>query len=110
MLDAFTVDKYKVRICACGNQLNDNPDYSNPTYSPTAGMLVHSASLQLSIYDKMHMASFDTVAAYLYQQYPQHLKPLYLKTVALACGLDPDVLCRVSKYLYGLLCRLLLSP
>jgi hypothetical protein len=95
-------DKYKVRICACGNQLTN---YANPTYSPTVSMLVHSSLLQLSIYDNMHTATYDTVAAYLYQEYPDHLKPLYLKLpkrLALACGLDPNQLYRVRKYLYGL--------
>ena len=105
MKDIDIVDKYKVRICGCGNQLNNKTDYSNPTYSPTVNMLVHSTMLQLSILDRMHTASFDTVAAYLYQCYPEHLKPLYLKlqkSVALACGLDPNQLYRVKKYLYGL--------
>jgi len=68
-------------------------------------MLTHTAILQLSIYDRMWMATFDTVAAYLYQAYPSHLKPLYVKfprKLALACGLDPNTLYRVMKYMYGL--------
>ena len=105
MKDMNIVDKYKVRICACGNQLVAKTDYINETYSPTVSMMVHSSLLQLSIYDKMYTATFDTVAAYLYQEYPDHLKPLYLKLpakVAKACGLDPNQLYRVKKYLYGL--------
>ena len=57
MLDAIRVDKYKVRIALCGNQLLAKSDYNNPTYSPTVSMLVHMAMLQLSIYDNMHMAT-----------------------------------------------------
>jgi len=105
MKDATTVDKYKVRIPLCGNQLLAKKDYNNPTYSPTVSMLTHTALLQLSIYDRMWMATFDTVAAYLYQIYPSHLKPLYVRfprKLALACGLDPNTLYRVMKYMYGL--------
>ena len=100
-----TVDKYKVRIPVCGNQLKAKFDYDNPTYSPTVSMLTHTSLLQLSIYDQMHMATYDTVAAYLHQEYPTNLKPLYLKfprPLALACGIDPNQLFRIKKYLYGL--------
>ena len=105
MLDAVTIDKYKVRICACGNQLINKPGYNNPTYSPTVSMLVHSALLQLSIHDNMFTATYDTVGAYLYQEYPKDAKLLYIKfpsSVARACNLDPSQLYRVRKYLYGL--------
>jgi hypothetical protein len=100
-----TVDKFKVRIPVCGNQLKSKWDYSNDTYSPTVSMLTHTSLLQLSIHDKMHMATFDTVAAYLHQLYREELKPLYLKfpkRLAEACGIDPNQLYRVKKYLYGL--------
>jgi len=105
MKDDKTLDKYKVRIPVCGNQLLGKPGYNNPTYSPTISMLVHSSLLQMSIYDKLHMATFDTVAAYLYQYYPETFKALYVrfpKRLALACGLDPEARYRVKKYLYGL--------
>lgn len=105
MLDATKVDKYKVRICACGNQLLLRHDYQNETFSPTVSSLVHSLLLQLAITDRMHTATFDTVAAYLHQEYPSDLKPLYLrfpKRLAQACNLNPDNLYRVKKYLYGL--------
>jgi hypothetical protein len=100
-----SVDKFKVRIPVCGNQLKSKWDYNNDTYSPTVSMLTHTALLQLSIHDKMCMATFDTVAAYLHQLYPEDLKPLYLKfpkRLAEACGIDPQQLYRVKKYLYGL--------
>jgi hypothetical protein len=100
-----SVDKYKVRIPVCGNQLKAKFDYENATYSPTISMLTHTAMLQLSIYDGMHTATFDTISAYLHQKYPDELKPLYLKfprPLAEACGVDPQQLYRVKKYLYGL--------
>jgi hypothetical protein len=68
-------------------------------------MLVHSALLQLSIHDNMYSATYDTVGAYLYQTYPDNLKPLYIKfpsSVAKACNMVPTQLYRVRKYLYGL--------
>jgi hypothetical protein len=54
--------------------------------------------LQLAIYDKMHICSIDTVAAFL-------IKPLYIvlpALVAKACRLDPKIMYRVKKYIYGL--------
>ena len=98
-------DKYKVRIPVCGNQLLSKMDYNNPTYSPTVSMLTHTSMLQLAVHDRMSMATFDTVSAYLHQAYPDTLKPLYLKLpkqLAEACGLNPAQLYRVKKYLYGL--------
>jgi len=102
MRDEVNVDKYKVRICACGNQLRAS---ESETYSPTVSSLVHSLLLQLSITDRMSTATFDTISAYLHQHYPQDTKPLYLrfpKVLAKTCGLDPNALYRVRKYLYGL--------
>ena len=66
-----SVDKYKVRIPVCGNQLKSKWDYNNDTYSPTVSMLTHTALLQLAVHDKMSMATFDTLAAYLHQLYPE---------------------------------------
>ena len=100
-----SIDKYKVRIPVCGNQLKAKYDYDNPTYSPTVSMLTHTSLLQLAIFDGMHMATFDTVAAYLHQKYPEDLKPLYLKfprALAEACAINPEQLYRIKKYLYGL--------
>jgi len=105
MIDEQRVDKYKVRIVGCGNQLLNKATYVNETFSPTVAMLVHLALLQLSIFDRMHMATFDTTAAYLHQNYPPDLKPLYIKfpaTLARALELNPNVLYRVKKYIYGL--------
>ena len=105
MKDLVEVYKYKARLCGCGNQLIGKQDYYNETYSPTVSTLVHSLLLQLAIMDGMHTATIDTVSAYLHQEYPSNLKPLYLKlpkAVADACGLDPQQLYRVKKYLYGL--------
>jgi hypothetical protein len=61
--------------------------------------------LQLAIYDQMHISSIDTVAAFLHQEYPSSLKPLYIvlpATVANACNLNPKTTYRVKKYIYGL--------
>ena len=61
--------------------------------------------LQLAIYDQMHMCSIDTVGAFLYQEYPESLKPLYVilpKAVAEVCNLNPKTTYRVKKYIYGL--------
>jgi hypothetical protein len=61
--------------------------------------------LQLAIYDQMHICSIDTEAAFLHQEYPASLKPLYIvlpASVAKVCNLDPKTTYRVKKYIYGL--------
>jgi histone deacetylase 1/2 len=53
----------------------------------------------------METATIDTVAAYLYQDYPSDVTPLYVKLprlVAEICSLDPNQTYRVRKYIYGL--------
>jgi hypothetical protein len=53
----------------------------------------------------MHMCSIDTVGAFLYQEYPEALKPLYVilpKAVAEVCNLDTKAMYWVKKYIYGL--------
>jgi hypothetical protein len=68
------------------------PTQTKLLYSPTTAHLTHSTMLQLAIYDQMHMCSIDTVGAFLYQEYPESLKPLYVilpKAVAEVCNLDP---------------------
>ncbi len=100
-----TIDKFKVRICGCGNELVQSGTYFNETYSPTVSYITHSTMLQLAIYDQMHLCSIDTVVAFLHQDYPSTLKPLYIilpATVAKACNLDPRTTYRVKKYIYGL--------
>jgi hypothetical protein len=104
-LDETTIDKYKARVCGCGNELVQSATYTNETYSPTVAHLMHNTMLQLAIYDQMHMCSNDTVGAFLYQEYPESLKPLYvilLKAVAEVCNLNPKTTYRVKKYIYGL--------
>jgi hypothetical protein len=91
-VDETTIDKFKVRVCGCGNELVRNATYTNETYSPTVAHLTHSTMLQLEIYDQMHMCSIDTVGAFLYQEYLESLKLLYVilpKAVAEVCNLDP---------------------
>jgi hypothetical protein len=91
-IDESTIDKIKVRICGCGNELVQSGTYMNETYSPTVSYLMHSTMLQLAIYDKMYICSIDTVGAFLHPEYPASLKPLYIilpASVARACNLDP---------------------
>jgi hypothetical protein len=102
-LDETTIDKYKARVCGCGNELVQNATYTNETYSPTVAHLMHSTMLHLAIYDQMHMCSIDTVGAFLYQEYPESLKPLYVilpKAVAEVCNLNPKATYRVKIYIY----------
>jgi hypothetical protein len=51
------------------------------------------------------MCSIDTARAFLYQEYPEYFKPLYVtlpKAVAEVCNLNPKTTYRVKKYIYGL--------
>jgi hypothetical protein len=99
----MTIDKFKARICGCGNELVRSTTYTNETYSPTVSHLTHSTMLQLAIYDGMHICSIDTVGAFLYQEYLESLKPLYIVlpvAVAEACNLDPKTTYQVKKYIY----------
>jgi hypothetical protein len=100
--DDMTIEKYKARLCARGDMLSGLID---ETYSPTVSSLAHSVAHQLAILDNMHTCSVNVVAAYLYEDYPETAKPLYVKLephIAEALDLDPNTLYRVKKYLYGL--------
>jgi hypothetical protein len=102
-LDETTIDKYKARVCGCGNELVQSATYTNETYSPTVAHLTHSTMLQLAIYDQMHMCSIDRVGAFVYQEYPESLNPLYVilpKAVAEVCNLNPKTTYRVKIYIY----------
>jgi len=97
-----SVDKYKARCCASGDQLADE-DFT--TFSPTVSSPAMFVMLQLAIIDQMRLLTIDVVGAYLYQEYPEGNLPLYMtlqEEVAEACDLDPDRLYRIRKYLYGL--------
>ena len=96
------VDKLKARLCACGNELEE---VESETYSPTVSNLTHSFMLQIAVHDRMHIQLIDTKSAYLCQDYPQDVTPLYIKLpkrVAEAINLDPNQTYRVLKYIYGL--------
>ncbi len=96
------VDKLKARLCACGNELEE---VESETYSPTVSNLTHSFMLQVAVHDRMHIQLIDTKSAYLCQDYPQDVTPLYIKLpkrVAEAIDLDPNQTYRVLKYIYGL--------
>ena len=96
-----TISKYKARTCARGDLLH----LLINTYSPTINNLTFSLVLQLIISLNMHIHIIDTVAAYLYQPYPQNETPLLVKLepqIAEICNLNPDQHYRLNKYIYGL--------
>ena len=102
MKDAMTVDKFKARLCACGNELDQT---GGETYSPTVAAITHSLMLQIAVHDCMHIQLVDTVAAYLNQEYPVDATPLYVvfpRLVSQVLNLNPDQTYRVKKYIYGL--------
>ena len=102
MNDDGSVNKYKARCCARGDELEGK---ISETYSPTISALTFAVVHQLSIIDEMHTCTIDTVGAYLYEDYPDDATPLYLTLapeVSKACGLPVGATYRVRKYLYGL--------
>ena len=95
-------DKYKARLCACGNELKNQ---IAETYSPTIGALTYSVLHQLCIIDRMEVRIIDTVGAFLYQVYPDKEAPIYVRMPAKvmeACGIPPGTVYKVKKYIYGL--------
>jgi hypothetical protein len=97
-----SLDKIKARLCACGNELRGS---GVETYSPTIGALSYVVAHQISIIDRMHRCTVDVTGAYLYQDYPDDARPIFLtvpENVAVACGLDPTIKYRLRKYMYGL--------
>ena len=99
-----TIDKFKARLCACGNELYGSVA---ETYSPTVAALTYSAVHQLAVIDEMSMCTVDTVGAYLYQSYPcgPNEQALYLSlpdNIAEVLKLPKGQLYRIRKYLYGL--------
>jgi hypothetical protein len=95
-------DRFKSRGCYMGNRL---PKGQTETYSPTVSTLACAALQQVAIIDEMEQALVDTVGAFLAQDYPDTAPALYVKlpyAVAIACGLDPQQVYRVVKYLYGI--------
>jgi hypothetical protein len=100
--DDGSINKYKARCCIRGDMLKGKID---ETYSPTIGLLAHAVTHQIAIIDAMHTCIVDTTGAYLYEDYPESAKPLYIKLeprVAELMGRDPNQYYRVKKYLYGL--------
>jgi hypothetical protein len=98
------ISKYKARTCTRGDMLN-GVYQSNETYSPTVSALTFSLILQLAIMMNMVRATVDTVGAFLYQSIPKDKVPIVVKLekeVAEVCGLDPNQMYILDKYLYGL--------
>ena len=95
-------DKYKARLCACGNELYSS---ISETYSPTIGALAYATVHQLAIIDRMHKCSIDVVGAYLHQDYPEDAPPLCITlppNVAQLINFQPNQRFRIRKYIYGL--------
>jgi hypothetical protein len=95
-------DIYKARATQRGD-LNKNP--SVETYSPTISSITCATLQEVAVIDEMDQALVDTVGAFLAQDYPETLPPLYVKfdkRVAAICGLDPKQNYRVVKYIYGI--------
>ena len=97
-----SLDKWKARLCACGNELFGAVA---ETFSPTISALAYATVHQISVIDRMHKCTIDTVGAYLHQVYPADEPALYVvlpSNVAIALGMDPKAKYRVMKYIYGL--------
>ena len=95
-------DKYKARLCACGNELKGQ---ISETYSPTIGALTYAAVHQISIIDRMFVRIIDTVGAYLYQTYPEDQPAIFIRVsvkILDALGIPQDTVYRLKKYIYGL--------
>ena len=95
-------DKYKARLCACGNELKGQ---IADIYSPTIGAHTYSIVHQIAIIDRMQARIIDTVGVYLYQTYPSSLPPIFIKMpvkVMEACNIPSNVLYRIEKYICGL--------
>lgn len=95
-------DKYKARLCACGNELKGQ---IAETYSPTIGALTYATVHQIAVIDAMKVRIIDTVGAYLYQSYPDGEQPIYIRVsskILQACGMKDGTYFRIRKYIYGL--------
>jgi hypothetical protein len=96
------LDRYKARGCTRGDLLKFG---AVETYSPTVSSVTCAAMQQIAVIDEMNQALVDTVGAFLAQDYPDSLPPIYVKLpreVAEICGLDPDQVYQLVKYLYGI--------
>ena len=95
-------DKYKARLCACGNELRGK---IADLFSPTIGALTYSTVHQLAIIDRMHMRIIDTVGAYFYQTYPADAPVIYIRMpvkVMEALSIPSGTVYKIKKYIYGL--------
>ena len=97
-----THDKYKARCCARGDMMNDS---NIDTYSPTINNLTHNCIYSIAILDNMYTGTIDTTGAYLYQDYPQDVTPLFVTiddTISDIINHPRGQHYRVGKYIYGL--------
>jgi len=95
-------DRFKARGCYRGDLLDKG--YTE-TYSPTVATMTCAVLQNIAVIDDMEQCLVDTVGAFLQQDYPDTQPALYVKLdkrVAEICGLDPNQIYRVHKYLYGI--------
>ena len=96
------VERLKARGCAMGNMLSQMPGMQN--YSPTVSAIVAAACLAMATFFHLSTCTVDTVSAYLMQAYKEE-PALFIKfpmNVCIAADLDPDIIYRIYKYVYGL--------
>ena len=104
-----SADKHKARAAARGDQLariykarGIKPPES---FSPTVSAVTFALLLQVAVSKGLHMATTDITAAYLQVPYSKSDPVIITKleeNIAKICGLDPNQLFRINKYLYGL--------
>jgi hypothetical protein len=75
MTTAHIINKFKARLCACGNKL---AGLMRDTFNPTVSSLTHSVLHQMAVYDEMETLKVDTIAAYMSQDYPEDTTSLYM--------------------------------
>ena len=107
--DRIKTDKHKARAAARGDQLariykarGIKPPES---FSPTVSAVTFALLLQVAVSKGLHMATTDITAAYLQVPYSKSDPVIITKleeNIAKICGLDPNQLFRINKYLYGL--------
>mmetsp|Transcript_5126 Transcript_5126/g.7162 ORF Transcript_5126/g.7162 Transcript_5126/m.7162 type:complete len:656 (-) Transcript_5126:5864-7831(-) len=102
-------DKHKARGAGRGDTLAR--EYKRlgiippPTFSPTVSALTFALVLQIAIILGLIIATTDITSAYLWTLYPRTAMTIITKLerkVAEICGLNPDQLYRINKYIYGL--------
>ena len=102
-------DKHKSRAAARGDQyarkVLKNGGILPPSYSPTISPLTFAFMMQLATSKRLKCATMDITAAYLQVPIPSEAQWIVTRLepfVARICGLDPDQMYKIDRYLYGL--------